>query len=67
MLRIKSGVYSPEPEVDIVRAIAEKLPEADIRIDASGSWSISHAPQISKALNGVRIEYFEDPVGYEGL
>lgn len=62
VLKIKAGIYTPEHEVDMVRAVAEKLPMVSIRIDPNGVWNLSQALWVLRALRGVRIEYFEDPV-----
>ncbi|WP_016730281.1 enolase C-terminal domain-like protein [Saccharolobus islandicus] len=67
-IKLKTGVFKPEHEIDVVKALAEKFPHARFRIDPNGAWNLSHAINVAKSLNGIRIEYFEDPVWtMEGL
>nr|WP_276321742.1 enolase C-terminal domain-like protein [Saccharolobus shibatae] len=67
-IKLKAGVFKPEHEIDVVKALAEKFPQAVFRIDPNGGWNLSQAINVAKSLNGIRIEYFEDPVWtMEGL
>jgi glucarate dehydratase len=67
-IKIKTGVFSPQHEVDTVKAAAEKFSGARFRIDPNGGWNLSQAVWFSKKLDGISIEYFEDPVWtMEGL
>ncbi|WP_016731811.1 enolase C-terminal domain-like protein [Saccharolobus islandicus] len=67
-IKLKTGVFKPEHEIDVVKALAEKFPHARFRIDPNGAWNLSQAINAAKSLNGIRIEYFEDPVWtMEGL
>ncbi|ACP39061.1 enolase C-terminal domain-like protein [Saccharolobus islandicus] len=61
-IKLKTGVFKPEHEIDVVKALAEKFPHARFRIDPNGAWNLSQAINAAKSLNGIRIEYFEDPV-----
>ncbi|WP_338598898.1 enolase C-terminal domain-like protein [Sulfolobus tengchongensis] len=67
-IKLKAGVFNPEHEVDVIKALADKFPHARFRIDPNGGWNLSQAVNVAKSLKGIKIEYFEDPVWtMEGL
>ncbi|GAB3517432.1 o-succinylbenzoate synthase [Arthrobacter monumenti] len=45
-----------------VRAVREVLPEAAVRVDANGGWSVEQALEALPALAGFGLEYAEQPV-----
>ncbi len=62
VIKLKAGVFKPEHEIDVIKAIASEIPKARFRIDPNGGWNLSQAKMVAKNLEGVNIEYFEDPV-----
>ncbi|QGA55342.1 mandelate racemase [Sulfolobus sp. E5-1-F] len=67
-IKLKAGVFKPEHEIDVVKVLAERFPHARFRIDPNGGWNLSQAINVAKSLEGIKIEYFEDPVWtMEGL
>ena len=51
-----------DADIERVRAVADLYPEARLRLDANGNYSIDQAMQIAMALADLNIEYLEQPV-----
>ena len=62
-LKLKGGVFEPDFEIATLRALRAAYPEAPLRIDPNGGWSIATTRRVMPALtaNGL-LEYLEDPV-----
>ncbi len=68
IIKLKTGVFSPQHEVDVIKAMSEALPNVKFRIDPNGAWSLSDAIRVYRCLRDIPIEYYEDPVwSMEGL
>ena len=69
VFKLKGGVLPPDVELEAMKAMAAKLgPDALLRIDPNGRWSMPTAVRIGKAMAGLRLEYYEDPVnGQAGM
>ena len=63
--KLKGGVLPVRREVEAIKALAERFPEARITLDPNGAWSLAEAIQIGRELRDV-LAYAEDPVGAEG-
>ncbi|MBA2675908.1 glucarate dehydratase [Ramlibacter sp.] len=62
--KLKGGVLRGEEEVDAVRALHERFPEARITLDPNGGWLLKDAIRLLRDLHGV-MAYAEDPCGAE--
>jgi glucarate dehydratase len=62
--KLKGGVLRAEEEVDAVRALATRFPDARITLDPNGAWPLAEAITLCRDLRGV-LAYAEDPVGAE--
>jgi glucarate dehydratase len=62
--KLKGGVLTGAEEIETVRALAERFPEARITIDPNGAWSLAEAVRLCSGLGGV-LAYAEDPCGAE--
>src|SRR5207344_1070198 len=62
---LKGGVLRAEEEVDAVRALHERFPEARVTLDPNGGWLLQDAVRVLRDLRGV-LAYAEDPCGAEG-
>jgi glucarate dehydratase len=62
--KLKGGVLAGEQEIEAVRALAERFPDARITIDPNGAWSLREAVALCRDLGGV-VAYVEDPCGAE--
>ena len=63
--KLKGGVLSGAEEVEAVKALAARFPEARITLDPNGGWLLKDAIDLCSDLHGV-LAYAEDPVGAEG-
>jgi L-Ala-D/L-Glu epimerase len=57
-LKIKAGIPG---DIERIRRIREKLPEALIRVDANQGWSLKEAPGNIAALERLGVECIEEP------
>lgn len=65
-IKLKAGVFEPEEEIEGLRALRDTFPEAPLRIDPNGGWTVETALKLLPQLDGL-IEYLEDPTaGIEG-
>jgi glucarate dehydratase len=62
--KLKGGVLPGEAEVEAVRALARRFPDARITLDPNGCWRLADAVELCRDLGGV-LAYAEDPVGAE--
>lgn len=66
--KLKGGVFSPDHEVEVFRALADAFPGHRLRIDPNAAWSVEEAIRVGHAIEGLRNDYFEDPCwGMEGM
>lgn len=63
--KLKGGVLEGAAEMDTIRALKKKFPEARINIDPNGAWSLQEAVELCRGMNQV-LTYVEDPCGPEG-
>ncbi len=62
--KLKGGVLRGEQEVEAVRALARRFPDARVTLDPNGAWSLREAVALCHDLRGV-LAYAEDPCGAE--
>jgi glucarate dehydratase len=61
-LKLKGGVFSPAHDVEVTHALRKAFPEAKLRVDPNCVWSVEDAVWVAKHIEGLDIEYYEDPV-----
>jgi len=68
-MKLKAGVLAPEEEARVLELCRERLGGGfGLRIDPNGVWSVPTAVRIGRRLEGLGLEYFEDPAwGLEGM
>ena len=62
--KLKGGVLPGKAEVEVMHALADRFPDADLTLDPNGGWPIADAIANGKALRDV-LAYAEDPCGAE--
>jgi glucarate dehydratase len=62
--KLKGGVLRGQAEVEAVRALHERFPQARITLDPNGGWSLQEAIGLMRDMHGV-LAYAEDPCGAE--
>jgi glucarate dehydratase len=66
--KMKAGVFPPDYELEVYRALAASLPGDSFRFDPNGVWSTEQAIRFGQAIEGLRNDYLEDPVyGLNGM
>lgn len=67
-LKLKAGVFPPEHDLAVLRALRAAFPEARLRVDPNATWAPQTALRIGRHLADLDLEYFEDPSwGLAGL
>lgn len=64
VLKLKGGVLPPEKELETLDLLAEEFPDAPLRIDPNGTWSVETAIRIARRLrdSDLHVQFLEDPV-----
>lgn len=66
--KLKGGVFHPDHDVEVFRAIAAAFPEDGLRLDPNAAWSVEQAIRVGHAIENLKNDYFEDPTwGLEGM
>ena len=60
--KLKGGVFPPAHELECYRALAQALPGEGLRYDPNGALSFDDAVHFGRAIEGLRNDYYEDPV-----
>jgi glucarate dehydratase len=63
--KLKGGVLRGEDEVEAIRALKARFPQARITLDPNGGWLLRDAIRLMRDMHGV-LAYAEDPCGAEG-
>jgi len=62
--KLKGGVLPGEQEIDAVKAMKKRFPDARITVDPNGAWRLDEAIALCKDMQGI-LTYAEDPCGAE--
>ena len=62
--KLKGGVLAGEAEIEAVRALHARFPQARVTLDPNGGWSLKEAVHLMRDMRGV-VAYAEDPCGAE--
>src|SRR5579883_2436813 len=66
--KVKAGVFHPDYELEMYRAVAAAFPGDALRFDPNGVWSTEQAIRFGQGIEGLRNDYLEDPVfGLNGM
>ena len=66
--KLKAGVFHPDHEVEVFRALAKAFPDHRLRIDPNAAWSVEDSIRIGQSIEDLNNDYFEDPTwGLEGM
>lgn len=66
-LKVKLGAHHPHDEIRVVHALRAAIGEdVELRIDPNGSWSLPTALRVLKRLEGVDLQYVEEPIRTQG-
>ncbi|MBW8844492.1 MAG: glucarate dehydratase [Burkholderiales bacterium] len=62
--KLKGGVLRGDEEVEAIRALHERFPDARVTLDPNGGWLLKDAIRLLRDMRGV-LAYAEDPCGAE--
>ncbi len=62
--KLKGGVLRGDEEVEAIRALHERFPDARVTLDPNGGWLLKDAIRLMRDMRGV-LAYAEDPCGAE--
>ncbi|WP_339180012.1 glucarate dehydratase [Oceanobacillus sp. FSL W7-1293] len=62
--KLKGGVLSGSEEIEAIKALKNRFPDARITLDPNGAWSLDEAISLCKDMHGI-LTYAEDPCGAE--
>ena len=66
--KMKAGVFHPDHELELYRALAGEFPQDRIRFDCNPVWSTEQAIRFGQAIEGLNNDYLEDPIyGLAGM
>lgn len=66
--KLKAGVFPPDYELEVYRAMAESLPGDSVRYDPNAAHSVEEAIRFGRGIEDLRNDYFEDPTwGLNGM
>ena len=66
--KLNGGLFPPDYELEVLRALAARFPQDSLRFDAGGVWSARQAVRFGNAIERLRNDYLEDPVfGMNGM
>jgi glucarate dehydratase len=66
--KVKGGVFEPDYELEVYRALAAAFPHDKLRFDPNAVWSTEQAIRFGQAIEGLNNDYLEDPVyGLAGM
>jgi glucarate dehydratase len=66
--KLKAGVFPPDYELEVYRAMAESLPGDSVRYDPNAALSVEEAIRFGHGIEDLRNDYFEDPTwGLNGM
>ena len=66
--KLKAGVFPPDYELELFRALAHEFPQDGVRYDPNAAHSVEQAIRFGRAIEDLRNDYFEDPTwGLNGM
>src|SRR5918911_206141 len=66
--KVKAGIFHPDYELEVYKAIAAAFPGDNVRYDCNAVWSVEQAIRFGQAIEGLRNDYLEDPAyGLNGM
>lgn len=66
--KLKAGVYAPDYELELFRAMADEFPGDSVRYDPNAAHSVEEAIRFGHGIEDLRNDFFEDPTwGLNGM
>lgn len=61
-VKLKVGRLSVEKDAELVRQVVDDLEGVALRLDANRAWSFEEALKFARSIEGVEVEYVEEPL-----
>lgn len=61
-VKLKVGRLGVEDDVGLVRGVADELEGVALRLDANRAWSLEDALRFARGIEGIEVEYLEEPL-----
>jgi glucarate dehydratase len=66
--KLKGGVFPPDYELGLYRALAQAFPGDTVRYDPNGAFSVEQAIRFGRGIQDLNNDYYEDPTwGLNGM
>lgn len=66
--KLKSGVFPPDYELDVFRALAKAVGPDSVRYDPNAAFSVEQALRFGRGIEDLNNDYYEDPTwGLNGM
>ena len=66
--KLKSGVFPPDYELEVFRALADALEGDAVRYDPNAAFSVEEAIRFARGIEDLNNDYYEDPTwGLNGM
>lgn len=66
--KLKAGVFPPDYELELFRALAAEFPDDSVRYDPNAAHSVEEAIRFGRRIEDLRNDYLEDPTwGLNGM
>lgn len=66
--KLKSGVFPPDYELEVFRALAKAVGSDSLRFDPNAAFSVEEALRFGRAIEDLNNDYYEDPTwGLNGM
>ena len=66
--KLKGGVFPPEHDVEVLRAVANTFPDHSVRLDPNAAWTVEESIAVAKQIEDLKNDYLEDPTwGLDGM
>jgi glucarate dehydratase len=59
--KLKGGVFCPDHDIEVYRALAGAFPKHRLRLDPNAAWSVEESIRVGRAIEELNNDYFEDP------
>lgn len=59
-IKFKGGAASPGEDIEAMRALRATFPDAELRVDPNGVWSVETSLRVARALQDCDLEWLED-------
>jgi glucarate dehydratase len=66
--KFKGGVLTPDEEIEALKSMRRRVPDAKLRIDPNAAWTVETSKRVAKEVEPLGMEYLEDPTrGQDGM